>query len=62
MKLRIAKKILCSVSKSRRKRLNELHPPFEKDGKTIYPSWHKNPLTAKARQRIIKYCKKGNTI
>lgn len=62
MKLRIAKKVLCSISKSRRKRLNELYPPFEKDGRTIYPSLHKNPLIAKARQRVINYCKKGNQI
>lgn len=62
MKLRIAKKIMCLISKSRRRKLNELYPPFEKDGRIVYSSWHKNPLTTKARHRIIQYCRKGNQI
>lgn len=62
MKLRIAKKITTSPSKSRKRRLDELYPPFERNGRTIYPSWHKFPLIAKANNRIKHYCRKGNTI
>ena len=58
MKLRLAKKLLLNCPINWYYKLMRLYPPYKKNGRTIYPSWHNNPQISAARTRIRHWIKK----